>query len=263
MKRRDFVKSPVVNRSSDQQEAKSITELRLSISKRKEYHLPDISLTQLSKFILKKKLKKPLESQNVNISKVINSFALKKKNLRRSQITSKSSSLTSIVKRINKHNRYHEPKIVKWAPLNDILTNSKIKDTNTELKYSFTSYNDYIKKPPIDETSKLYQGSILSTLHESLWQFNSKLKLLEVHDKCKYDTLVGIQIIKPLSSNEIMIITSHGNFSFILHNSRNDQHIPKLEIIQQYKLAIYSKTTIKLNDNLIWCLQWKFIQLNT
>ncbi|SMN17914.1 similar to Saccharomyces cerevisiae YIL152W Putative protein of unknown function [Maudiozyma saulgeensis] len=262
MKRRGFVRSPAENRLIDQKEITSMTEFRLPLSKQRENISVAIPFNQLRRSIQLKNTKTPLKSQNVNISTVMSAIALKKNNCRKTQIAHKTSSITSIVKQVNERNRYNQSKIIKKSTLNDILADSKIKETDTTLKYSSISYNDYIKKPPIKESPELYQHSMLSTLQVSLWQFHSKLKLLDVHDKSKYDALLSIHNIKALSSNETMVITPHEKYNLILHNTRKDQNIPKSERIQNYKLAVNSKATIKLSDTLRWCLQWKFIPLN-
>lgn len=266
MKRRGFVKSYIdqveLNRKNEH-ETKSLKSIKLPHSNTKEIRRQGVPFSDIYKSVTNSDTsQRSLRSKNVNISSLIGTYSINKRTRITAQRLNKSLNLSHIIK----NNKILQTDNIDYSNINEIITNS-----NLLAKKNHSIYWDL--PPPtktnlddmktFQETYKnLNQNSLICQLQNSLHQLNSKLKILSSNSNPKFDTLLKIDDINMLSAKEIVVTNTYRKWKFVLHNPKNDRnHVPDIRKIHLYKLAINSKAVIKLNEELQWCLQWKFVPI--
>lgn len=262
MKRRGFVRNYIDQVRSNRKDEHESKLYKLPHSNSKQINRQGVALTDIYKSVTThNKSERTVRSKNVNISSLIGSYSINKKTQLSSRRSNKSLNISHIIK-----NNIRQSDNIDYSNINDIISNSNFQDKKTHSIYwdlplpERTNLNDMT---PFQETFKnIDPNSLISQLQNSLYQLNSKLKILSNNNNSKFDTLLTIDDINNSSPKEIIVTNSYKKWKYVLHNPKNDRnHIPDIRKIHLYKLAINSKAVIKLNNELHWCLQWKFVPI--
>lgn len=267
MKRRGYVKSyidQVGSNRKNENETRSLRSIKLPHSNKKHQHKKTgVPLSEIYKSVTKQNNpQRVLRSKDVNISSLIGTYSINKKAHISTQRSNNSLNLSQIIKK-----NIRQTEGIDYSNINDLISNSNLLDKNNNSIYwdspSSPVKTNFIDMKNIKETYKTTdRNSLIYQLQDSLYQLNSKLKIISSVNNSKFDTLLRIHDINALSSKEVMVTNSYKKWKFVLHNPKNERnHIPDITKIHLYKLAINSKTIIKLNDELRWCLQWKFVPI--
>ncbi|CCF57867.1 hypothetical protein KAFR_0D02200 [Kazachstania africana CBS 2517] len=132
-----------------------------------------------------------------------------------------------------------------------ILNNSEVK------KMTFARHwNERPHLNLLDECNK--PVSLAISLQKSLWDLNA-LVTVSKNNK-KYDLLIKVASARRLSSTEMLIIPSTDEaMRYILHKPLTFR-TNSVDNFTGAHLALNSKISFRLDDTLIWCLNWKLLQ---
>ncbi|KAG0671902.1 hypothetical protein C6P45_004777 [Maudiozyma exigua] len=265
MRRRGYVRSYIDQLGSNRKtenKTRSLRSIKLPHSnKRQQHKKKGVPLTEIYKSVTKQNnSQRVLQSKDVNISSLIGTYSINKKSHISTQRSNNSLNLSQIIKK-----NIRQSEGIDYSNINDLISNSKLLDKSNNSIYwdspSSPVKTNFMDMKSLKNTYKITdQNSLIYQLQDSLYQLNSKFKIISSVNNSRFDTLLRIHDINTLSSKEIMVTNSYKKWKFVLHNPKNGHnHIPDITKIHLYKLAINSKTIIKLNDELQWCLQWKFV----
>ena len=108
-----------------------------------------------------------------------------------------------------------------------------------------------------------YHSPLVNQLKQSLSNIDCKMQVAKL--KRQYDTLLTIKSIEKLSTHELIILpytSKQNNIKYVLHIDKNmninDNFINYH--IQDFQVAILTKSMIKLLNDTYWCLSWKLIR---
>lgn len=109
-----------------------------------------------------------------------------------------------------------------------------------------------------DRHSFANSSSLLAQLSNALCDLNVQIQISK-NDK-DYNRLLSVKSLKLLSPNELLVITDDGGTNDIVILHSNDP-IKRLDVdkLSDLKLAINSKCYLKLYNDIIWHIRWKFI----
>lgn len=218
----------------------------------------DIPLSQLTCSLNKKSSKKTSTSKVVNMSVFMNSLA--ENNVNRNEFTTKASTIAGIADLANENYSRYKILTSNHSSLTNILESSNI-DKREFSNQNDRSYLEYLRKQNSQSPVVLSERSMVIHLQNSLWKFNSKLKLLLMSNEKSFDMIMDIRILHKISSNELLLTTTDDNLPiFILHHPKNHDKLGTFIISNSYRIVLNSKSIIKLNERLSWCLNWKLIQ---
>ncbi|CAL9734848.1 hypothetical protein MOSE0_G01024 [Monosporozyma servazzii] len=192
---------------------------------------------------------KSFKDKNINVeslftkAKISQKHTIRSRNERFSQVLSQSLSQLSQVK--PSRNGFS---------MADILSKGKRRyNQQSRLAKPPRPFND----PYINLTTPL-----VTQLKRSISNINHTVRVSKL--KKQFDILFRINSIKKLSNNEFLVVPSIKNtkLKYVLHI---EDYKPINDVMISYhdnswKVAIYSKATIKLSKNVYWCLSWEFIK---
>lgn len=152
------------------------------------------------------------------------------------------------------------------SSINTILDDSKVSSVCS----NDMSLEKQITKRPhiqrlISQMSKSNDGhsftnssSLLAQLSNALCDLNMQIQISK-NDK-DYNRLLSLKSLKLLSPNELLVITDDDGTNDILILHSNDP-IKGLDVdkLSDLKLAINSKRYLRLYNDIIWHIRWKFI----
>ncbi|GMM53401.1 hypothetical protein DAKH74_000170 [Maudiozyma humilis] len=201
-----------------------------------------------------------LKPKSTNISELISSIKkTPKQHTGRYHGDVSISKLTAVATSKWKEARQYDN--ITHYPFADILEETKFKSAQpptigTQEKRSHLT--SFIKASATDHVSPK-PDALTRSLKKSLWKLNSKLKIMSLPENTKFDKLITVESCNRISVNELLVKSPLEPISFVLHVPTNGKHFVPHTSLSRYKLALNSRSAIKLNDDLVWYLQWKFI----
>ncbi|CCC70908.1 hypothetical protein NCAS_0G00210 [Naumovozyma castellii] len=131
-------------------------------------------------------------------------------------------------------------------------------------KLSRTSTSDVSSRDNSNNEPKIF----VTSLQKYLCDLDTMMKTSK---KFSYDSVWTINSITKLSDFELQVTTQMSPQLIILHNKTSINNIPilkfihdvsintKIQVTESLKLAINSKSFIKVSDDINWYIDWKFI----
>lgn len=230
---------------------------RINSQPTKKHHIP---ASQIFSTTLKNPNPRALKQKPINISTIINDIQKKQKQRDLSRHKNTGKTKLTAVTSLNWGRRRPKENIAQ-CPFSDILEEAKFRNIDrsvTDVRVVRSHLTSFTKQPA-RENKVIKSTALTDSLQKTLWKFNSKLKILSLPENASFDSLITVSSCKSLSPNELLVRSPHEPTLFILHVPSNGKHfVPHTNVIN-HKLALNSKSAIKLSDGLMWYTQWKFL----